>query len=117
MSAELFGDYPVLTYRNLDTNSEGVLIKAGLSCIYELYIYNTSTDTVYVKLYDKATAPDENDTPIRTLPLGALQGATTALNFGVKFTDGMGIRATTGVLDDDTTDPTTNAVIVNIGYR
>ncbi len=117
MSAELFGDYPYLSVTNIDVQPDGVLVKAGLACIYDYYFYNSSAAPVYVKLYDKAEAPDETDTPLRVYCLGAAQGANLFTSLGIKFDLGIAYRATTGVADDDTGAPTTNSVTLNIGYR
>jgi hypothetical protein len=117
MSAELFGDYPFLSYRNISMNATGALVKAGLGCVYSYFLYNSGAVVVYIKLYDKLTLPDETDTPILTFPLGPLQGANVTTPFGYLFLNGIGIRCTTGVADNDTNSPVASTVVANLGYR
>jgi hypothetical protein len=117
MSKELFGDYPYLSAHDISGSSTGVLVKAGRSCVYDYYFYNSGGAVAYVKLYDKATAPDETDTPLRVYAIGALQGANLFTDFGILFTLGIGYRVTTGVANNNTTSPGANEVTLNIGYR
>ena len=52
-----------------------------------------------------------------TIPLEA--GVPTPLNFpacGIAFTNGISVRATTGIADADTGAPSTNDVTVNLYY-
>lgn len=64
--------------------------------------YNARSSAVYLKTYDKATAPTSSDTPRKTLYIPA--GASFALDYpdGNKYTSGFGYRLTTGGPDNDT---------------
>jgi len=108
----------VSVYRNIDMGATGAVIKASAGQVYGWYISNQNpTSTRCVKIYDKATAPTNADTPVYTLVIPAGSAANVAFPNGVQFTNGIGIRATTGVADNDNTSPATNGVIVNVNYK
>lgn len=117
MSNTKYGDFPFLTYRNINVGTTGAVVAANPACIYEYYFYNSGAAKAYVKLYNKATAGTSSDTPLRTYCIGAAQGANLYMDKGIEFPLGISIRATTGVADNDTGAPGANEVTVNIGYR
>ncbi len=118
MSSQVYGDYPILSYRNINVGTTGALVVAAAKgCFYEYYFYNSGAAKAYIKLYDKATAGTSSDTPFRTYCIGASQGANLSIDKGINFDLGLSIRATTGVADNDTGAPGANEVTVNIGYR
>jgi hypothetical protein len=109
-------------YRNLNVNATGVNIKASPGKIVGFILSNVNAVTAaYVKLYDKATAPTVGtDTPKMTIlvPLvGSVVLPLSDVGEGIDFANGIGIGATTGAADADTTAPTANNVIANILYR
>jgi hypothetical protein len=58
----------------------------------------------YVKLYNKATAPDQNDTPVMTLPLNHETVQQVVCNT-LLFDLGIGVRATNAFVANDNTAP------------
>jgi hypothetical protein len=116
MSNLFSGNFPLLTYRNLSVGTTGAVVKSAKGAIFEYYIYNNSAAVLYLKLYDKATAPTSSDTPIRTYPIPATNGANLCVTDGIQFLNGISIRCTTGVADNDTGAPAANDCVVNIGY-
>lgn len=62
--------------------------------------YAVRSTVCYLKIYDKATAPTQADTPILTIPL--VPSAGFALDFNIKLVNGLGYRLTTGSADADT---------------
>jgi hypothetical protein len=58
----------------------------------------------YVKLYNKATAPDQNDTPVMTLPLNHETVQQVVCN-SLLFDLGIGVRATNAFVENDNTAP------------
>jgi hypothetical protein len=58
----------------------------------------------YVKLYNKATAPDQNDTPVMTIPLNHETVQQVACNT-LLFDLGIGVRATNAFVANDNTAP------------
>jgi len=117
MSNLISGDFPVKTYRNLDLGVTGQVIKAAKGQIFDLHICNQAAAIRYVKLYNKATAATASDAPLRTYAIPA--STTIALpvtTAGIEFSVGISIRGTTGIADNDTGAPTTNDIVVNIGW-
>lgn len=113
--------YNWATSRLLAANStNSTLIKAGAGAIGFIFAVNVSAAVIYLKLYDKATAPTVGtDTPIATLPI---PGLTTGAGFmipipaGAAFNAGLGIGLTTGIADNDTGAPAASSVSLWIGY-
>lgn len=104
-------------YRSLDQGVTGGVVKASAGQMYGYYLYNGGSATRFVKIYDKATAATQADTPILTLPLPAGAAANVSHPNGVAFAAGIGVRASTGVADNDTGAPGTNEVCVNIYFK
>jgi hypothetical protein len=106
-------------YRSLSVLATGAVVKTGPGALTGYYLSNSGAAARYVKLYDKATAPTEADTPKLTLFLGAAPFVAN-LHFGDSgpgFAHGIGIRATTEAADNGTTAPGAGEVIANIYYR
>lgn len=104
-------------YRNLDLGVMGQVVKNGVGQIYGYFIANLGNANRYIKLYDKATAPTQADTPVATYPLGAGEKANVAFPNGLAFAAGISLRATTGLADNDVGAPTANDVVVNLNYK
>lgn len=104
-------------YRNLDLGSTGQVVKASAGQMYGYYIFNNANTVRYLKIYDKATAPTNSDTPVMTYPIPPGSAANVAFPNGVAFANGIGVRAVTGVADNDTGAPSTNDVIINLNYK
>lgn len=100
--------------RDLDVDETGRVI-VGQPCFLQgWYVFNAHASALrYLKFYDKATAPTSGDTPVLTLPLPAANGANMLVP-KLGFLNGLSLRATTGIADNDTGAPGTNEVIVNL---
>ena len=116
MSNLKHGNFPLLTYRNLNVQTTGAIIKAAAGGIFDLAMSNANAAIRYVKLYNMATAPTSSDTPIRTYMLPPSSTIVVPVTDGIDFSAGISIRASTGVADNDNTAPSANDVLVNIGY-
>ena len=103
--------------RDLDIDEDGALIIAGARQCFGWVVTNLDATTIYLKLYDKATAPLYTDTPKLTIPIATADIAAIEVMGGIDFTLGIGVRATTGIADADTTGPGTNEVAGQILYR
>lgn len=104
-------------YRNINVGTTGVNIKSSAGQIYGYYLFNNAASVVFVKFYNKATAPTVGtDTPFLTVPLPANGGANVNFTQGVAFGTGIGIGASTGVADNDSTAPAANQVIADVFY-
>ena len=106
-------------YRNIDLDENGVNPKASAGQVYGYVVSNRDTANVmYLKIYDKATAPTQADTPIMTIPLPT--GVSTgqfALPYGIACSNGIGLRATTGLADNDVGGPDANDVVCNLLFK
>ena len=106
------------TYRNINPGVTGDVVKASPAVVTGGDFFNNhATDARFVKLYNKATAPDETDTPKRTYRVPAKGGVTFSKAIGVKFSLGLSVRVTTGVADNDTGAPGANDVIINLDWE
>lgn len=107
-----------LIYSTADGQNSGVVIKASAGKVYGWYINNNGSGTRRVKLYNKATAPTNADTPVLRLAIPAGAAANLADEAGFdQFSSGISIRCVQGVADNDNTAPTTNDLEVNIWYK
>lgn len=117
MSNDISGNFPEKTYRNLNLQITGVVIKPAKGQIFDLHICNQAAAARFVKLYDQVAAPTASDTPVRTYSIPA--STTVALPVtaaGIEFLLGIGIRGTQLLADNDNTAPAANDIVVNIGW-
>lgn len=93
--------------------TNGANIKATAGNLFEIAVSNVTAATIFVKFYNKATAPTVGtDVPIITIPVTA--GQTIALEFGrlgKRFALGIGIAVTAAAAATDTTVVTAGAQI------
>lgn len=97
-------------------STNATLVKASAGTLKGLMALNTTAATVWLKLYDKATAPTVGtDAPTLTLPIPA--GGGLAFDQAMTFAVGIGFALTTGVADADTGAVASGAVLgLNICY-
>jgi hypothetical protein len=85
--------------------TNAVLIKSTATNVYELTAFNATAATIYLKLFNKATAPvPGTDVPLITIPIAA--GALVQYEFGAigkRFSLGLGIAATAAAAATDAT--------------
>lgn len=77
---------------------------------------SNSTTSAYIRIYDKATAATSADTPIIKIALAPGAAANIEFPHGIPLTNGLSVRATTGVADSNTTSPTANNVFGTFLY-
>jgi hypothetical protein len=98
------------------------LISASARKLYGVQAYNINDIPIYINLYDKATAPDENDTPIFRMLVPANATAANGAGSNVTFsqpialTNGLGIRIMEGIAVTDDTKADANEVIANVQW-
>ncbi len=99
------------------------VVKAGPARLHGIQAFNINAAAAYLKLYDKASAPDENDTPKKVILIpGATTGGVANITFhpyddGASFLTGLAYRVVTVIADNGTTAPTASQVIVNLDYK
>jgi len=105
-------------YRNVDLSSTGILIATGPKLLFGYYISNISSSPIYVKFFNKATAPTVGTDTIKlTLSIPAYSAANQEYLGGIAFSLGLGVGCTTGPTDDAVGGTTTNDLIVNVLYK
>lgn len=89
----------------LAATTNATSVKASAGTLGEIDVFNGSAGTIYVKLYNKASAPTVGtDIPILTIPVAA--AATFIQEFGQigkRFTTGIAYAVTGAAADADTT--------------
>lgn len=99
-------------YHNITAASTNFTNVKGSACqCYGLDLSNTSSSAIYVKLYDKATAPGTGDVPKRTIQVPANGTVIRTFPKGLKFVSGFGWAATGAVGDSDNTNIAANCVV------
>lgn len=104
-------------YRSIDLGVTGLVVKATPGNLYSVNAHNLNATVRYLKIYDKATAATQADTPKLTIPLPAGSLPPMYFSNGMYFANGISIRATTGLADNDTGAPTASETIVNLSYK
>lgn len=103
-------------YRSIAIVNTGLVAKDSPGQIYAIQACNLNATVRYLKIYDKATAATEADTPVLTIALPAGTLPQFAIPQGIKFTTGISVRVTTGLADNDNGAPTAGETILNIAY-
>ena len=106
-----------LPYRSINLLATGLIVKSTPGNLYSINAHNLNATVRYLKIYDKATAATQADTPVMTIPLPAGAMPTITFPAGLSFAAGIGIRATTELADSGTTAPTASETIVNLTYK
>lgn len=101
--------------------TDEILIDATARKLWGIDIFHIDATPVYGKLYDKATAASESDTPVHrtgvpanptsTLGAGTNKGIWPAY---IPLTNGLAFRGVTGIADNNDSALTTAEVIVNV---
>jgi len=108
----------VSKYRNLSAGTTGSVVKAAPGEIQHIFCSNIDSKFVVLKIYDKATAPTNSDTPIMTIPINTVTQSMLDLSAEpVYCSAGISIRASGAVADNDNTATTASTCIVYISYK
>lgn len=104
-------------YRSLALNSTGVAVTAAATRIFGWSLTNSAAAIRYVKLYNKATAATQADTPVFTIGIPTLATVSFYPSGGVNFPLGLSIRCVTEAADAGTTGATTGDVLAHVLYK
>ena len=104
------------SYRTIDLGVTGLVAKATPGKLISIHAHNINAATRYLKIYNKATAATEADTPKLTIALPTGNSTFFLGDSGLDFSAGISIRATTGLADNDTGAPTASQTIVNLTF-
>jgi hypothetical protein len=79
-------------------------LKASAGNLLNVDVFNVAAYTVFLKLYDKASAPTVGtDTPVMTIPIPASTGFSREYLYGRPFATGIAYAITKLQADSDTT--------------
>ena len=111
----------ILCYSFIPDATDELLISASARKLWGVDVFSIDATPVYVKLYDKATAASEADTPIHRT--GVPANATSTLGAGnnkgpwpvyIPLTNGLSVRAVTGLADNSDAALTTAENYINV---
>lgn len=103
--------------RIADTQVTATSVKGTAGRLLSLSIENNAAAVRFVKIYDKATAATQADTPVLTYKLIASSSRDIPLpSHGLSFLAGIQVRGTVLLADNDTTAPTAGDIYCNIGW-
>lgn len=89
---------------NAAASTNATSLKASAGNIAEIDVYNPAAYTVFLKLYNKASAPTVGtDTPVWTIPIAAGTGYSKTFTRGKSFATGIAYAITKLQADSDTT--------------
>lgn len=99
-------------------SNNAVNIKNAAGQVYGIQGMNIAAYPVYVKLYDKATAPNPAaDTPIRTIAMQAGVRCDDDIPNGLAFATGISIAIVKGIADNDNTAVVASDCVVDVDYK
>lgn len=89
---------------NAGATTNATSLKASAGNIYSIHVYNVAAYDVFLKLYNKASAPTVGtDTPVWTIPIKAGGGFSANFPIGTSFSTGIAYAITKLQADSDTT--------------
>jgi hypothetical protein len=106
-----------LVYRAVGASPNGASLKTTPGQIGGWAIGNTANAVRYVKLYDTAGVPDATYTPLLTIAIPP-GGLPPVLGSGaIEFSQGVAVRVTVGLADNDNTAPGISDVMLQLFWR
>lgn len=98
------------------TNS--TLVKNAAGKVFGWHIFNKEAVPIYVKLYNKASAPTVGtDTQVMVIPIPAGAAANVEFTNGIAFSTGIGLGITKGAANANTEAVASEGVIVNLLWK
>ena len=97
--------------------TNATLIKSSAGQIFGLVLSNSGAPAVFVKFYNKSTAPvPGTDVPVMTILVPAGVTVTHNVSGGFKFATGIGMAITGAMANADTTAVTANTITTGVQY-
>ena len=103
-----------LPYSVTSVTATGIVVSSTPNKIFSIHWHNLNAGVRYLKVYDKATAATEADTPKFRFPMASGAGQPITFPKGAMFLNGISIRAVTELADNGTTGATASETIVNM---
>jgi hypothetical protein len=100
-------------FRSTTNSNTAQQVSPLKTTINRFAVLNTSTDTIYVKIYDIATAPTSANTPTMTLQCYPKSQIFNSQNYSSTpvFTNGCFIRTVKGSADNNAVSPSQSPII------
>lgn len=119
MAQQVSLEQPTETHRLLSAAASvnATLVRKGGISLHKITLRNNRATSVYVKLYDKATAPSQTDTPRKTIEIPGSCVFVDDYVAPMQFSKGLGYRLSTAAADADTGALTAaDVTCLNIDY-
>jgi len=110
-------------YSYISDATDFVSVTDGATTLYAISCTSIDATVIYLKVYDKATAPDPSADAASIKLRFAVPSLATGAGFvwsvpqGMDFPTGLGFALVTGAADTDETAVTANEVMVNMVYK
>lgn len=102
---------------NAANSTNATSLKASAGQLYEIDVFNVAAYNVFLKLYNKASAPTVGtDTPVITIPIQAGGGYSRTFAMGRTFGTGIAYAITKLQADSDTTVVAAGDLTGSIGW-
>jgi ABC-type dipeptide/oligopeptide/nickel transport system ATPase component len=97
-------EQPTETHRLLSAAASvnATLVRKGGVSLHKITLRNNRATSVFLKLYDKATAPSQTDTPRKTIEIPGSTALVDDYVAPMQFSKGLGYRVTTAAADSST---------------
>lgn len=106
----------VSTARNLGATATGQVLVAAPATLFSISYTNGDSGGIFLKVYDKATAPTSGDTPVMVLYLATLADTARTFPKGIAFANGISVRAVTTIADNGNTGATASTIHASVSY-
>jgi hypothetical protein len=101
-----------------DASNNALVVQATPGRVTGGYAINTNAAVRYLKLYNKATAPDPaTDTPVMVIPLPPSVAVPLKFGAGLGFATGIGMLLVTGVANTNNTAVAANEISVGLAIE
>jgi hypothetical protein len=92
-------------------------LKKGRGSFYGISLSNSGTTPAFIRVFDKASAPVDADTPIATFCVQAKSQSNFFLPIPVKIELGLGLNITGAAVIGDATALAANQVVGSVFYK
>ena len=92
-------------------------LKKGRGSFYGISLTNTGTSASFIRVFDKASAPVDADTPIATFCIQAKSQSNFFLSIPIKIELGLGLNITGVATIADATAIAANQVVGSVFYK
>ena len=92
-------------------------IKQGSGSVYGINLHNKASAPAYLRIFDKASAPVDADTPLVTLTIPAVGSLAMELPIGLRFKVGLGFNITAAATNGNATAIVAEDVVGGILWR